>query len=271
MKIFITGTTGFIGRSLKDHYEKDHTVIEYVRGTDIYTALETAQPDLIINCAGEIYKPELMFATNVALVEIILDWLRFNPAARMIQIGSSAEYGPMSRASCETDAINPVDVYQATKGSATLLCQGYARQYGIQTCVARIYSGYGPHERPHRLFPRLYRAFFHNESMTLRDGVHDFIYIDDFVRGIDILVNTAWPEGEIVNFGSGVQYTNLEVLKIWETVTGRQAPITYHRGFAKAYESNIWQCDTSYAKMQYKFTTEFSLASGIEDFIRKMK
>ena len=271
MKIFITGTTGFLGRSLKEHFEQAHEVIEYVRTANLTTSLIVSCPDLIIHCAGEIYNADKMFATNVGMVEEILEWVKRNPKTRLIQIGSSAEYGPMHRATCEVDPINPVDVYQATKGAATLLCQGYARQFGLQTCVARIYSGYGPHERPHRLFPKLYRAFFHSEPMKLFGGVHDFIYIDDFVRGIDMLTQTPWPAGEIVNFGSGRQYTNRAVLDTWQQVTGSTAPVEYEDRLSKAYESDVWVCDTAYARMQYKFQTEYSLEDGIEDFIKKMQ
>lgn len=269
MKIFITGTTGFIGHSLKDFYQADHEIFEYLRGTDLYTALEVAKPDVIINCAGEIYNASTMYRTNVDLVEVILEWIKRNPITRLIQIGSSAEYGPVDHPTSESDSINPIDVYQSTKGAASLLCQGYARQFGLQTLVARIYSGYGPYERPHRLFPKLYRAFFHSEPMKLYNGVHDFIYIDDFVRGIDIVLQQEWPPGEVVNFGSGQQYSNKQVLEAWEQVTGRTAPIEYEEKFSKAFESNVWCCDPTYAFKKYNFKTEFTLDQGIADFIRK--
>lgn len=271
MKIFITGTTGFIGKSLKEFYAPNHDVVEYSRGSDLTNNLIIANPDVIINCAGEIYDANKMYKTNVGMVEEILEWVKRNPNTRLIQIGSSAEYGPLTHPSSEEDKINPVDVYQATKGAATLLCQGYARQFGLKTCVARVFSAYGPHERPHRLYPKLYRAFHHNEPMTLFDGVHDFIYIDDFVRGIDALVNSPWPAGEIVNFGSGVSHTNLEVLQTWEKITGSKGNVTYQDRLGKAYESKYWVCDTSYAKMQYKFMTEYSLEDGIREFIGKVK
>ena len=273
MKILITGTTGFIGRSLADSFATDHTVIEHNRNSmRIGGAIYANKPDVIIHCAGEIYQAENMFTTNVALVNEILESIKeFTPTTRLIQIGSSAEYGPMPIASGELDRINPVDVYQATKGAATLLCQGYARQFGLQTLVARIYSGYGPNERSHRLFPKLYRAFFDNEPMTLHDGEHDFIYIDDFIRGIKLVLDRPWPAGEIVNFGSGVQTSNLEVLRTWERVTGMVGSVTYQQGLSKAYESNVWVCNTDYASKAYNFKTEYSLEQGIEDFIRKMQ
>ena len=272
MRILITGTSGFLGKSLKEHFEKEHQVIEYSRTGDSLDVLVYSDSlDLVIHCAGEIYDATKMFNSNIVLVNKLLTAIKeYSPKTRLIQIGSSAEYGPMLRASDEKDAINPVDVYQATKGASTLLCQGYARQFNIDTCVARIYSGYGANERPHRLFPTLYRAFFRDEEMTLRDGYHDFIYIDDFVRGIELLINSAWPKGEIVNFGSGTQHSNLEVLNTWRTITGKTGNVKYEPGLSKAYESKVWKCDTTYAKMQYNFETEYSLEDGIQDFIKKM-
>ena len=274
MNIVITGTTGFIGRSLADHFRSNwDTVIEWGRFSPAPAPLLAYhKPDVVINCAGEIYNANTMYETNIGIVHSWLEGIKnYNPATRFINIGSSAEYGPMPRASSEVDAINPVDVYQATKGAATLLCQGYARQFGLDTCVARIYSGYGVNERAHRLYPKLYEAFVNNVPMTLRDGYHDFIYIEDFVRGIELLLNSPWPPGEIVNFGSGVQHSNLEVLELWRKITGQQGNVAYEPGLSKAYESNIWRCDTSYAKMQYKFQTEYSLEAGIKDFIEKKK
>ena len=274
MNIVITGTTGFIGRSLADHFKANwDTVIEWGRLSPAPASfIAYHKPDVVINCAGEIYNANTMYETNVGIVHSWLEGIRkYNPTTRFINIGSSAEYGPMPRASSEVDPINPVDVYQATKGAATLLCQGYARQFGVDACVARIYSGYGVNERAHRLYPKLYEAFVNDVPMTLRDGFHDFIYIEDFVRGIELLINSPWPKGEIVNFGSGVQHSNLEVLELWRKITSRQGNVVYEPGLSKAYESNIWKCDTSYAKMQYKFQTEYSLEEGIKDFIEKKK
>jgi nucleoside-diphosphate-sugar epimerase len=104
--------------------------------------------------------------------------------------------------------------------------------------------------------------------MTLYDGYHDFIYIDDFIRGIDMLINAETKHGDIVNFGSGVQYSNLEVLQLWEKITGRQAPVTYENKMNKEFESNVWICDTNYASTAYGFTVEHSLEEGIQKLIK---
>lgn len=268
MKIFITGSTGFVGTNLIMYYKNQHELWQHVREENLTQCLEFFQPDIIINCAADIYNAEAMFVPNVLWVQECLEYVKNNPNVRMVQIGSSAEYGPMDRASSETDRINPVNMYQATKGAATLLCQGYARTYDLDISIARPYSVYGPFERPHRLFPRLWRAFKLGEPMKLFDGYHDFIYIDDFVRGIDTLVKTDnKPLGDVVNFGSGEQFSNLEVLHMFKKVTGAKAPVEYIDSMAKSFESNVWVCDTTYAKKKYGFVTEYTLEAGVRKFL----
>lgn len=267
MKIFITGTTGFIGQNLVKFYS-DHDIFEHRRYMDVGAKLDYFKPDLIINCAAEIYNAADMFVPNVLWTHECLEYVKSSPKTKMVQIGSSAEYGPLDHPSSEQDRINPVDMYQATKGAATLLCQGYARQYKLDISVARPYSVYGPGEKPHRLFPRLFKAFVKDEPMTLYQGYHDFIYIDDFVRGIDILAKEeSKPYGEIVNFGSGKQYSNFEVADLFKQISGKSAPISIQEQMAKTFESTVWICDTKYAQEKYDFKTEVSLEDGIKKFL----
>lgn len=267
MRVFITGASGFIGRNLAEYY-KDHDVIEYKRGEPLFDCLLIENPDVIINCAAEIYNPDLMWEANIGITATCLGYLKGCKDKKMIQIGSSSEYGPMPRASSETDRINPVDMYQATKGMATILCQGTARTYDLDVKIARPYSVYGKYEKPHRLFPRLWRAYQLNQHMTLYDGEHDFIYIDDFVRGIDILVNSSSKNpGDIINFGSGVQHSNVEVWNMFDQITHRTAPVKHVQGMIKNFETEVWKCDTTYAREEYGFECKYDLEAGIRDFL----
>jgi nucleoside-diphosphate-sugar epimerase len=268
MRIFLTGGQGFIARNLIEFYS-DHEIFNYQRDTNIQDDLKKFKPDLILHCAAEIYKPELMWNSNIVLTRDILEYVKEFTNTKLIFIGSSSEYGPVSRAASETDRINPVDMYQATKGAGTVLCQGYARQYKLDITIARAYSVYGKYEKPHRLFPRLWKAFQLNQPMKLFAGYHDFIYINDFVRGIDCIIkNNNKPLGDIVNLGSGVQYSNQAVLELFENITNKKAPVEMIHSMAKEFESEVWLCNTNYAKEQYNFEITYSLEEGIRDFIK---
>jgi nucleoside-diphosphate-sugar epimerase len=273
MKIFITGSTGFVGHNLTQYYTaRGHEVYAYRRAESLRDCLEQFKPDAIINSAAEIYDYEHMFEPNILMVQTILEYVKqCEQPCRLIQIGSSSEYGPTNHATAEDTLLKPVDYYQATKGAATLLCQGWARLHKLPIWIVRPYSVYGPGERPHRLFPRLYRAFTNNEPMTLYQGQHDFIYINDFVRGIDLVLQ-EWDldYGEIVNFGSGVQISNFELLDIWEQVAEKTAPVAKVAEMRKAFENNVWVCDTSKAQ-SLGFECEYDLETGIRDFLLKAK
>lgn len=271
MKISISGTNGFIGKNLVEYY-KDHSIQKINREDNVYQSLDYFKPDLILHCAAEIYEPNYMFESNVLLTKKYLDWLKTNKNSSMIYFGSSSEYGNIDKPGKETDPINPIDLYQTTKGMGTLLCQGYARFYDLNIKIIRPYSVYGKYEKPHRLFPKLWKAFKLDEKMTLYAGFHDFIFIEDFIRGVDLIrSNNILKPGDIINLGSGSQYSNLEVLDLFTKITGKKAPVDYIPKMTKIFEKPIWVCDTEYAYKAYNFKTEYTLEMGIKKFLQTAK
>ena len=268
MRVYVTGATGFVGLNLVDYFRtRGNVVASHVRSVDITEQLLKFGPDVIVNCAAEIYDADKMFEPNILLTYKILEYVR-DSKCRMIQIGSSSEYGPTEYATAEDTLLKPVDFYQGTKAAATLMCQGWARAHNLKIYIARPYSVYGPGERPHRLFPHLWRAFKYNEPMNLYEGHHDFIYIHDFCRGIDMLATDDVTPGEIYNFGSGTQTSNKEVLRIFEKITQKTAPVTEILEIKKAFESKLWVCNTTKSK-QLGFECNYSLEEGIIYFLTK--
>ena len=265
MKLLFTGGTGFIGSNLMRHFGQNHVCENWARGSgDITAMLERFRPDVILNCAAEIYDTDHMFDTNVVLVQHIISWCSKNPC-RLLHFGSSSEYGSPDRVTQESGVIEPTTVYGATKAAATMLCSGWARQHNLPILVARLYSPYGPGERPQRLFPKLLRAFEHNEPMTLRQGAHDFLYIDDVVSAVDRIINTddLWST-EIVNICSGKQYTNFEILDIFRDIYQRDGAVTVEHTWSTP---QTWVGDNFLLCSRLDWQPKFSIQEGISEFV----
>lgn len=270
MKIFITGSTGFIGKNLSEFYSINHDVYNYSREGLLY-ALNYFKPDVIINCAAEIYDPNVMFESNILLTKTCLDYIKQHKN-KMIQLGSSSELGRIKKPGSEIDMINPENMYAGTKGAATLLCQSYAREFNLDIAIARPYSVYGRYERSRRLFPTLRNALETGSKIKLSGGYHDWIYIDDFVRGINWMVGRNNEKGDIFHFGTGVQESNHTVLDLFINyyyALGIDVPPAdieedieqYHN-----YDTDMWACDITKTTGR-GFKTEFTLKQGIIHYL----
>jgi nucleoside-diphosphate-sugar epimerase len=267
-KILITGSNGFIGKNLVKFYQNRFEILTLSKNDNLQNILDK-EPNYIINCAASIYDTRTMFDTNIKLVNHLIEYVK-QTNINMVQIGSSAEYGKKSSATREIDLLSPVSFYAGTKAAATIMCQSAAIEFDIPIIIARPYSVYGQYEKPYRLLPNLYNAFKHNQHMELSEGYHDFIYIKDFIRGIDnILMNAYDNKGDIVNFGSGIQTSNMEVYNLFVEIFGFEPKnISFKEGLSKTFESKVWVCNTTYAKNKYNFETEYSLKAGIIDLIK---
>ena len=184
MKIFLTGASGYLGSNIVKYI--DGIYFTYKRGNDILKDLNSFKPDYIIHSAAEIYKKELMFDSNVILTYNILEYVKQNPHIKMIYIGSSSEYGKVLTKMSETTPINSYSIYAATKSCGALLCQAYAREFDLDICIVRPFSVYGTNEPRHRLIPTLFNNIIENKGVSIIKGQHDFIYIEDFIRLINI-------------------------------------------------------------------------------------
>jgi len=232
---------------------------------DTIKLLNTVKPALIFHTAAELSDESKMFATNLTLTHSILEYCKISKPERLIIFGSSSEYGRKQGPMSETDLLEPETIYEGTKAAATLLARSYSITYKIPTIVIRPFTVYGPGEKPGKFIQILLRV---PETIKISEGVHDYVYIDDFISATLKIVAGCKKLFDIVNIGSGVQKTNLEVVQAVERITNHSFII--EKADAKPYDSSSWVCDTSYLLTEYDIQVNSSLEYGLKSTIREL-
>lgn len=184
-----------------------------------------------------------------------------------INAGSSSEYGIKEKPMSENDILEPISFYAATKASITLLCQVFAREYQKPIVTLRPFSVYGPREDEKRFIPTIMKAVIENKTIKLtKDSQRrDFIYIDDIV---DIYIKTIFQgeklTGQILNMGTGLEYTNDEVVKILFRITGKKVKIEKGAFPKRLWDTPHWVADISKTKKILNWKPKFSLQDGLK-------
>ena len=270
-KLLITGAAGFIGSNLINYYKDKMQLIPYYRGYDI-NMISNLNPDYIIHCAAEMYDKDKMFESNVILTYQMLEIARKLPKLKhFIYIGSSSEYGRKSNPMKESDVLEPDSMYEGTKACGSILTRSYGKTYNIQTSIIRPFSLYGPKDVSKHFIPKLYDMFNSDDEIKISEGVHDFIYIDDFIDGINTVLTQNTKTGEVFHFGTGVQTSNLELYKNFSELFEKNINYTLTQTtgeISAGIDSNNWVADISKVKQWFDWKPKHGLKQGLTKYIK---
>jgi len=122
----------------------------------------------------------------------------------------------------------PDSPYGVTKLAAENLVRLYTRNHGMPSVSLRLFTVYGPGQRPDMAFSIFTRAI--REGNPLRifgDGsqTRDFTYVGDVVRGLRLSENST--DGKVMNLGGGNTLPLLEAIAILEEAAGKKAKLEF--------------------------------------------
>ncbi|MEK2493574.1 NAD-dependent epimerase/dehydratase family protein [Kitasatospora purpeofusca] len=224
MRVLLLGADGFIGRRVTDRLLVDPELQVTVLGRrdsadirfDLTTGspgalarfLDAVAPQVVINCAGATYGSSrtLIRANTLAVATVCEGIRRSREPARLVHVGSAAEYGPVPGGVPVSEAAEPrpVGPYGVSKLAGTELVLAS----GLDAAVLRVFDVVGPGAPTASLFGRLAeglrRALEREESqvrMPDLSGYRDFVDVRDVARAIQAAAVSAATG--VINIGSG--------------------------------------------------------------------
>ncbi|HEU4620820.1 MAG TPA: UDP-glucuronic acid decarboxylase family protein [Burkholderiaceae bacterium] len=202
--------------------------------------------------------------------------------AVVLQASTSEVYGePEVHPQKETyrghvDALGPRACYDEGKRCAESLFMDYQRRHGVRVKVARIFNTYGPRMRNDdgRVVSNFITQALSNRPITLYgEGLQTraFCYVDDLVRGLIALMESAPSFVGPVNLGNPHEVTVRELAERILRMTRSPSPIEYA---ALPRDDPSRRCpDISLALRALDWTPHISLEQGlrktIDDFAQR--
>ncbi len=153
--------------------------------------------------------PRRCASVNVRGTARLLDACARAGVSRVVFGSSSSVYGGAVEPCREKDAARPRSPYAATKWAGEALCRRHVRRYGGRVAALRLFTVYGPGQRPDLAIHHFTRFMTHERPVARFGGsgtARDYTHVDDVVRGVTAALGwtaTGSPAFEAFNVGAG--------------------------------------------------------------------
>jgi NAD dependent epimerase/dehydratase len=301
--VLVTGAGGFIGSHLAEALVRaGASVRAFVRynSRGDHGWLETAEPDAVRELEifrGDLANPEAVAGAlsgrdvvlhlgalipipysyrhprefeiaNVTGTLNVLEAARRADVQRIVHTSTSEVYGTAQRIPIDEEhPLHPQSPYAATKVGADQLALSYQRSFGTPVAIVRPFNTYGPRQSARAVIPTIVTQALVQESIELgaTDTTRDFLYVDDNVQGIMRFGTAEGIEGEVINLGTGVEVSILEVVQRVLRLLDRELPVGFDENRLRPPDSEVERlvADVAKAKELLAWQPEIDLDEGL--------
>jgi len=206
---------------------------------------------------------DLYTRNNVLVTQRLLEACKASSEVeKFVYASSSSVYGDAeSFPTVETTRPAPRSPYGVTKLAAEHLCELYRANFGIPTVSLRLFTVYGPGQRPDMAFTRLVQAALEGTPFQLfGDGeqTRDFTFVEDVVDAFLTAARVSWCG--VANVGGGARTSMRDVLAIVEGLCGA---IEVERRPVQPGDVRDTSADTTVARSVLGYQPSVSLPEGL--------
>jgi UDP-glucuronate 4-epimerase len=235
--------------------------------------------DMVIHLAARagvrpsIEQPLLYEKVNILGTMNLLECCRRYNISKFIFASSSSVYGGNKKIpfSEEDNVDHPISPYAATKKAGELICYTYHNLYKISIFCFRLFTVYGPRQRPEMAIHKFTRQILSSENIEIYgDGSssRDYTYIDDVISGI--LSGLEQIGGfEVINLGNSNTVKLIDLIRLIEITTGEKGQLK----FVKNQPGDIFitYADIRKARKMLKYLPKTNIKEGLVKFVKWYK
>lgn len=217
--------------------------------------------------------PESFQQTNVEGTVNLLEAARLSGVRKVIIASTSSVYGVNSKVPFSEDdpTLRIISPYAASKLACEALGHVYHHVYGMDVAVLRLFTVYGPRQRPDLAVHKFARLINAGQPVPMfGDGstARDYTYVSDTVQGVMACTERQFGF-EIFNLGEAETVTVRRLIQLLEDALGRPATIDHLP--MQAGDVPLTYADISKASARLGYKPKIKIEEGIERFVEWFK
>lgn len=278
LKILVTGSTGFIGKSLLaklDLLDYEVNVLNRANGdiSNPKTWENLTSSDVVIHLAALTFVPSSWnepynyINSNLLGTICALEYCKKH-SAKLIFLSTYMYGTPESLPISENAKLCAFNPYALSKKMGEDACLFYANNFNVNAIILRPFNVYGPGQRVDFLIPSIINQALAGEEITVKvlEPKRDYIYIDDLVNFIIATLGFNHQPFTVFNVGTGKSYSVAELINIIQQSLGTNLPVK-STGEKRQQEVMDTRADITKATEKLKWSPSWTLKQGIDEIL----
>lgn len=240
-----------------------------IRGCDVVFHLAA-----LIAIPYSYQSPESFVETNIRGTLNVLNASRELNVKKIVHTSTSEVYGTAQYVPIDEEhPLRAQSPYAATKIGADQLALSLYRCFETPVAVARPFNAYGPRQSARAVIPTIITQIA-SGSRNIRLGslatTRDFNYVKDLVDGFIKIAESTRSVGEVVNLGTGREYSIGKIVKTIVRLMHADVRIVNDTARLRPKKSEVMRlvADNSKAKKLLNWKPKYSLEEGLEETIQ---